>query len=248
MKPKVEDYGLMKAVYNEATVKLPVNNLNHAKLPGICPHCLEPGDITETFSITLERDLGYQKQIQTIGVPISTHARCSRGFTKKNISGSIKVWGEGQAGGGGRGQGLMGLLENLTGAGGRVCFSFKDPWYALLFTRINYPLLLNGRGQHLLILFDSQFSGYSSRHKQRFSKRCPRCNYGIDTTIDTCPSCDLDLTTAYVRYQSVDIAAVDVQDNIDNIVGVASKCPDCGIIMMKDKQVKNCARCGAKLE
>ncbi|MHA1613821.1 MAG: hypothetical protein ACTSYJ_03185 [Candidatus Thorarchaeota archaeon] len=246
-KPKVESFGLLLPVYGNRTVKLPVQNLNQAKLPGICPHCLEPGDITETFTITLTRNLGFQKQVQTIGVPISTHRKCSQGFTKRNISGSIKVWSEGGDDGIGGNQGFLQLLATLEREGGRICFTFKDAWYALMFTRINFPLLLDDGGRPLLAIYDTKLSSYQSGARHRFSRKCPRCACGIQLITVTCPSCNLDLTGNVKRFQSISVETVDVQNKLDSIVGVARKCPECGIIMRKDKKVKNCARCGTKL-
>lgn len=248
MRPKLEDFGLLHPVYTDNTVKLPIQNLKQAKLPGICPYCLEPGDMTETFSVTLTRNLGYQTQIQTIGVPISTHRKCSQGFTKKNISGSIKIWSEGEAGFGGLG-GNRGFAELLAafGGGGRICFTFTDPWYAMLFTRINFPLLLDAGGRSLLGLYDSKLLMHTSGGIHRFSKYCPRCGCGIKPNTPKCPSCDLDLTGSVNRFQRISVETVDVQNNLDNVVGVARKCPECGIIMLKDQKVKNCARCGTSL-
>ena len=245
-KPTVENFGLLIPVFNENTVKLPVRHLKQAKLPGICPHCLEPGNITETFTITLTRDLGFQRQIQTIGVPISTHRECSQGFTKKNISGSIKVWGEGDALGPIGNRGFLDLLATM-GGGGNICFTFRDPWYALLFTRINFPFLLDERGRSLLTHYDNSLSSFTSGSRYRFSKKCPRCACGIEGSTTICPSCNLDLTGNTDRYQRITEETVDIKNDIDDIVGVARKCPDCDIIMLKESQVKKCPRCGADL-
>ncbi|MBS3794949.1 MAG: hypothetical protein KGY80_08630 [Candidatus Thorarchaeota archaeon] len=246
MELEIDSLDLLDPVYPEGTVKLPLAFMERAKLPGICPKCLKPGNITEQFVVSFTYDVGaYQKRVQTISIPISTHSECSQGWQKKNISGTVRIWGEESTSSGFEQMLHMLLTKQLQGY--VICFKFSNPVYSLIFSRINFPYLLNERGKRLTSLYDYEFEKRRKNAGKRYSRSCPLCNCYIDSEASICPSCGIDLSGGFDRFERKEFFTEDTEEKFGNIVEVARKCSECGIIMLKQHNVTQCARCGAEL-
>lgn len=176
---KIEDFGLVHAVYPIGTVKFGGSGLTGAKVPKICPHCLKPGTIQEHFG-------PFVVGMWRFSIPISTHRECSQGFRKRNISGSTRIWEE----------------------GGNICFKFENPVYAMLFSRINFGILKDNRGRALTALYAEELSKLRTKQEGRKQKvgTCPRCNNDLYANLEGCPTCGLSRREQWVRMVPTELA------------------------------------------
>ena len=212
---KVEDFGLVHAIYPMGTMKFNMTGLRAAKVPKICPHCLKPGTMQQYFG-------PFVVGIWRLSIPLSTHPECSQGFRKRNISGSTRVWTEGEY----------------------ICFKFENPVYAMLFSRINFNILRDGRGRPLTEIYQDELRDLRKKQESRKNivGTCPRCNNDLYADLSECPSCKLSRRQTWTRMEPTHEV---IETNIDPEKTMS--CPICEITMLKEKDVKTCANCGSSL-
>jgi len=215
MEMKIEDFGLVHPIYPRGTMKFSGMSLNSAKVLKICPLCLKPGNMQQYYG-------PFVVGIWRMTIPISTHRECSQGFRKKNISGSARVWAE----------------------SGNICFSFSNPVYSMLFSRINFGLLHDGRGRPLTSLYEEELQRLKREQESRKKKKgtCPRCKNDLYTDHSECPSCGLSRKEKWFR---VVPGERDKSVTIDDDIII--KCPECEIVMLKEAKLKKCGNCGSPL-
>ncbi|MFW9788419.1 MAG: hypothetical protein ACFFE2_13790 [Candidatus Thorarchaeota archaeon] len=218
MNLKIEDFGLLHPIYPKGTVKFRGTSLLGAKTLKICPHCLLPGNTMEHFG-------PFIVGIWRLTIPISTHRECSSGWSKRNISGSTRIWAE----------------TNY------LCFDFKNPVYAMIFSRINFPALTDSGGRALTSRYDDELSRLRRVQRGRQNKlgTCPRCKNDLYEEADSCPSCGLSRRTSWVRMKHREI---EISPEVGEDSDVVVTCSQCGIMMFKEPKLTTCGRCGGSLE
>lgn len=155
--------------------------------------------------------------IWRVTIPISTHFECKKGW-RKNISGSVRVWAETDY----------------------LCFSFREPLYHMLFSRINFPVIRGGNNQPLKTLYDREIRRRQTSFKPQAT--CPRCQNGVMKTDTHCSSCGYELA---LGPWSLNLSRETSTISLD--VQLIRTCPSCGIMMLQEKKVQKCGRCGEKL-
>lgn len=215
---EVEDFGLLHPIYPIGTMKIGGMNLTGTKTLVICPNCLKPGNHTELFG-------PFVVGIWRITIPISTHRECSSGWSKRNISGSARVWAD----------------------GGSICFDFKNPVYAMLFSRINFLALNDSGGRQLVTRYGDELGRLIrvQEQRQKILGSCPRCRNDLYDETDECPSCGLSRRTSWVRMTPTPIE--DSSESGENGVAVI-KCSHCDIMMLKESRLTTCGKCGKSLK
>ncbi|NHI89320.1 MAG: hypothetical protein EAX87_07340 [Candidatus Thorarchaeota archaeon] len=221
MNLKLEDFGLLHPIYPKGTMKFKGTGLMTAKTLKLCPNCLLPGNIMEHFG-------PFVVGMWRVTIPISTHRECSSGWSNRNISGSTRVWAE-------------------SGYPGYICFDFKNPVYAMLFSRINFQALFDGGGRPLTARYDDELARLRRVQRERQNKlgTCPRCKNDLYEEADSCPSCGLSRKTSWVRMTPR--PSEEVTESMESLE-VVVKCAECGTLMLKEPKLKNCGKCGSPLK
>jgi hypothetical protein len=188
---KVQDFGLVHAIYPMGTVKFGMSGLRQAKVPKICPHCLQPGNTQQHFG-------PFVVGMWRLTIPISTHRECSQGFRKRNISGSTRVWEE----------------------GGNICFKFENPVYAMLFSRINFSILNDSRNRPLTSIYANELRDLRKKQEARKKKigTCPRCNNDLYADLEGCPSCGLSRRETWTRMMPSEVKTIPIKIDSESII------------------------------
>lgn len=231
---------LIGPIYTQTTVKVPHNPispvefspLGQLRIPRICPHCLKPGEITEfVHAGTLSVTQGYMRYTSTINIPFSTHSECSQGWGKKNISNSVKLRIEGNQ---------------------RVVFQFREPFFATIFTSVNFPIVqdaYNAKLSHRTSRYLESLEIQKKQGYKREQKTCPRCQNSILVKLqeeypDTCPSCGYSFA---IQDPNSELGITSDAEQIPSLPDDFISCPQCGIAMLNVPELRVCGRCGYNL-